>query len=130
VSEDRATALGLADRLRRIAARLGWGLADQSLSSLTNFALGVFVARSLSPREFGAFGIAFGVYTTGLAITSAVTSEPLMVRYSVVTAKDWLSGVRAAAGTAFSMGVVGGLICVASAHGVGGAGGRRARTRR
>jgi O-antigen/teichoic acid export membrane protein len=121
VSEGRAIALALANRLRRIAARLGWGLADQSLSSLTNFSLGVFVARSLAPREFGAFGIAYGVYTTGLAITRAVTSEPLMVRYSVVTAKDWLNGVRAAAGTAFSMGVVGGLVCVASgqiAHGV------------
>ena len=32
---------------RATAGRLSWGLADQAVSSLTNFAVGIVVARSL-----------------------------------------------------------------------------------
>ncbi|MDP9234622.1 MAG: hypothetical protein M3P01_08735, partial [Actinomycetota bacterium] len=101
-----------AGRVLRITSRLGWGLADQGLSSLTNFALGIVVARSLIPREFGAFSIAFGVYTTGLGLTRALTSEPLMVRFSAVSRDDWRPGVRAATGTAVLVGAVAGAACV------------------
>ena len=38
--------------------RAGWGVADQALSSLTNFAVGLFVARELGPAGFGAFSLA------------------------------------------------------------------------
>ncbi len=92
--------------------RLGWGLADQGLSSLTNFALGIVVARSLSPREFGAFSIAFGVYTIGLGLTRALTSEPLMVRFSAASRDDWRVGVRPATGTAVVIGAVAGVACI------------------
>ncbi|MDP9234961.1 MAG: hypothetical protein M3P01_10500 [Actinomycetota bacterium] len=99
-------------RVMRVASRLGWGLADQGISSLTNFALGIVVARSLSPREFGAFSIAFGVYTTGLGLTRALTSEPLMVRFSAVSRDDWRVGARAATGTAVLIGAAAGLACL------------------
>ena len=52
--------------------RLGWGLADQSLSSLTNFALAVLVARQVSTAGLGAFGLAFTTYTITLGATRAL----------------------------------------------------------
>jgi O-antigen/teichoic acid export membrane protein len=90
-------------------SRVGWGLADQGLSSITNFVLGIVVARSLPPSEFGAFSIAFGVYTIGLGIVRAVTSEPLMVRFSGASAVEWREGARAATGTAIWVGMLAGV---------------------
>jgi O-antigen/teichoic acid export membrane protein len=96
----------------KMATRLGWGLLDQGLSSLTNFALGVIIARNVSPRDFGAFAIAFGVYTAGLGLTRAISSEPLMVRYSVADEERWRMGARTATGTALWIGIVLGLACL------------------
>lgn len=104
--------------LRRIGSaisRVGWGVADQGLSSLTNFTLGVAVARSLDPSEFGAFSIAFGVYTLGLGIARALSSEPLMVRYSGVPSTEWHDGARAATGTAICVGALTGIACLGTA---------------
>lgn len=102
-----------------ITTRFGWGLADQSLSSITNFALGVAVARSVGPREFGAFGVAFGVYTAGLGLARAVTSEPLMVRFSAASADRWNDGVRAAVGCTLALGALLGVACIASGLALG-----------
>ena len=95
----------------KVSSRFGWGLADQGLSSITNFALGVVVARTVSARDFGAFGIAFGVYTAGLGLMRAMSSEPLMVRFSAVMDERWRVGARAATGTALAVGFVAGLAC-------------------
>ena len=51
--------------------RAGWGVADQALSSLTNFGLAVVLARGLTAEGFGAASITFAhngtmqAYTTG-----------------------------------------------------------------
>lgn len=60
----------------------GWGIADQALSSASNFILGIAAARSLPRAGFGAFGIAYATYTLALVITRAFSSEPLTVRFS------------------------------------------------
>lgn len=65
-----------------MARRTGWGLGDQALSSLTNFALSVAVARVVTADAFGAFGLAITVYTLCIGLVRALTSEPLLVRYS------------------------------------------------
>ena len=41
-----------------MALRLSWGLGDQAVSSLTNFAVGVFVAHGLGVGAFGIFSLA------------------------------------------------------------------------
>ena len=80
--------------------RLGWGLADQALSSLTNFALAVLVARTVGTAELGAFGLAFTTYTITLGATRALCSEPLTVRYSATGEAEWREGASAATGIA------------------------------
>jgi len=93
---------------------LGWGLADQGLSSVTNFALGVLVARSLAPPEFGAFAIAFSVYTIALGVARALTGEPMVVRFSAASSEDSKIAAGAVTGTSILVGIVAGLVCIAS----------------
>jgi O-antigen/teichoic acid export membrane protein len=95
--------------------RLGWGLADQALSSLTNFALAVLVARAVSTSALGAFGLAFTTYTITLGATRALCQEPLTVRYSALSEREWRSGAAAATGVALVLGLLAGVVCVAAA---------------
>ena len=94
--------------------RLGWGLADQSLSSLTNFALAVLVARTVSTSALGAFGLAFTTYTITLGATRALCSEPLTVRHSATGEREWRVGAADATGAALVLGACSGLCCIAS----------------
>jgi O-antigen/teichoic acid export membrane protein len=104
-----------------VAGRLGWGLGDQLLSSVTNFLLGLLVARAVTPSELGAFSIAFAVFTLSLGAVRALCGEPLVVRYSSVPSDHWRGGVKVAAGTAMTAGVVVGVGCVVAHVIVGGA---------
>src|SRR5262245_53463222 len=75
------------------ASWLAWGLADQALSSLTNFALGVLAARSLPAEAFGAFSVSFTGYLLASAIGRGLVSQPLTVRYSRASPSEWRRGV-------------------------------------
>jgi O-antigen/teichoic acid export membrane protein len=94
------------------ARRLGWGLADQALSSLTNFALAILVARTVSTSALGAFGLAFTTYTITLGATRALCSEPLTVRHSATGEREWREGASAATGVALVLGAIAGVLCV------------------
>ncbi len=91
--------------------RAGWGMADQGFSSLTNFALGVLVARSVSPQAFGAFALVFTIYTLLLGFCRALATEPLLVRFTAAPDR-WPSGVSSAAGMAALIGVFAGSGCL------------------
>jgi O-antigen/teichoic acid export membrane protein len=91
-----------------------WGLLDQVLSSLTNFALTFTAARSLDPHAFGGFWLAFAAYLLALGFSRSVGSEPLVVRFSGAREEEWRAGVRQAAGTAFTVGTVAGAVAVAA----------------
>ena len=92
------------------AGRLGWGLADQGLSSITNMALSVFVARSVTIGAFGIFALAFATYTLMLGFARAVCADPMMVRYSRVALPAWKSAASEATGVALVIGALGGLL--------------------
>lgn len=93
--------------------RLGWGVADQALSSATNFALGLMVARSLSASAFGAFGIVFSTYMIALAVSRAVCSEPLLVRFHTVEVDRWKAAVSSSLGATLLLGSACGTVTVA-----------------
>ena len=100
--------------------RLGWGLADQALSSLTNFALAILVARTVSTSALGAFGLAFTTYTITLGATRALCSEPLTVRYSATGEREWREGASAATGVALVLGAIAGVLCIGASFLFGG----------
>jgi O-antigen/teichoic acid export membrane protein len=96
----------------RFGRRAGWGILDQTASSLTNFALGVVVARQTTTEAFGAFAIAFVTYLLFLNVGRAVVANPLLIRYSNVPQERWFVGAGRGVVSALVVGLVGGGLCI------------------
>jgi O-antigen/teichoic acid export membrane protein len=90
------------------------------LSSATNFLLGVLVAGTVDAAAFGAFGLAYAIYTLALGAARALALEPLTVRFSAVSVDQWRSGVADAAGTSIVFGTVIGVVSLGVATVAGG----------
>jgi O-Antigen ligase len=97
---------------RHLTGRLGWGVADQAMSSLTNFGVSIYVARTLGTVEFGAFSLAFATYLIVLAASRGLATDALAVRYSGVELGQWRRAVASASGTAATVGLIAGAGCV------------------
>jgi O-antigen/teichoic acid export membrane protein len=106
--------------LVRGLSRAGWGLADQALSSLTNFALGIFVARTVGVEEFGAFSLVFAVYLLLMSVCRAFPMEPLQIRYSGQPDETIRSASRRAVGSVFAIGVAASIALLPIAFAFGG----------
>ncbi|XAS65016.1 hypothetical protein VUN84_04920 [Micrococcaceae bacterium Sec5.8] len=85
--------------------RVGWGLGDQALSSMTNFAVGILVARSVSVSDFGAYALAFSAYCFILGISRALATEPFAVRFVIGEPEDLHRARAAVTGVALLTGV-------------------------
>src|ERR1700744_5184888 len=96
----------------RASRRLRWGVADQGMSSLTNFLLSAFVARSLGSAEFGAFSLAYVTYGLGINASRGLAVEPLLIRFSGTGLPEWRRACSAGAGTALVVGLAGGVLGV------------------
>ncbi|MFC5996711.1 hypothetical protein ACFQE5_21110 [Pseudonocardia hispaniensis] len=95
-------------------------MADQAVSSLTNFAVGIVVARSLGLAEFGAFSLAWVTYGVVLNLSRGLATDPLVVRFSAVAAGRWRAAVSRSSGTALVLGLVTGVGCAGIGLVVGG----------
>lgn len=105
---------------RASAGRLSWGLADQAVSSLTNFAVGIVVARSLGVTAFGVFTLAWVTYGVVLNISRGLATDPLVVRFSGVSPASWRTAAARASGTALVVGVAAGAVSLLAGLAVGG----------
>lgn len=56
-----------------------WGIADAALLSITNLAVGLVLARELTPGAFGLFVIAFAVILAGGSIQISLVTDPLLI---------------------------------------------------
>jgi len=105
---------------RNAARRLGWGVVDQGVSSLTNFAVTLYVARTLGATQFGAFSLAYVTYSFVLNASRGLSTDPLMVRFSGSNMYAWRRAVGRCTGTALIVGLtgaVGVLVTAAFLHG-------------
>ena len=102
-----------APRSLGLVRRLGWGVADQGMSSFGNLALGLIVARSLGPHGFGAFSLAYVTFGFVLAASRGPSTDPLLVRFSGADQARWRGATKAATATALCFGVAAGIGCVA-----------------
>jgi O-antigen/teichoic acid export membrane protein len=93
----------------RTGARVSWGVSDQALSSLTNFLLGIVVARSASATAFGAFGLGYSIFIFAVGVSRSLTSDPLLVRHSGADLEPWRSATSAATGLGLVLGLIGGV---------------------
>jgi O-antigen/teichoic acid export membrane protein len=94
--------------VRASARRLSWGLADQAVSSMTNFIVGIHVARSLGATAFGIFSLAWVTYGVVLNVSRGLATDPLVVRFSSVPTASWRAAVSQTSGTALLVGLVAG----------------------
>ncbi|WP_420803289.1 hypothetical protein [Streptomyces spiramyceticus] len=105
---------------RAIVGRLSWGLADQAASSMTNFAVGIYVARSLGLAAFGVFSLAWVTYGVVLSVSRGVATDPLVVRFSGVSDASWRGAVARSSGSALGVGAAIGAVCLVVGLAVGG----------
>ena len=98
-----------------VVRRLGWGVVDQVVSSLTNFAVSIYVVHRLGATQFGAFSLAYVTYGFALNASRGLSTDPLMVRFSGAKIRTWRNAVRNCTGTALLVGLVCGLFSLATA---------------
>jgi O-antigen/teichoic acid export membrane protein len=89
-----------------MARRFSWGLGDQAVSSLTNSAISIYIARELGATKFGAFSLAYVTYSFVLNASRGLATDPLVVRFSATDVKVWRRAVACSSGTALGVGLV------------------------
>lgn len=105
---------------RAMVGRLSWGLADQAASSVSNFVVGIYVARSLGVTAFGVFSLAWVTYGVVLNVSRGLATDPLVVRFSGVPGASWRGAVSRSTGTALVVGAALGAVCLMAGIGLGG----------
>ena len=97
---------------RRVGQRLSWGVADQAVSSLTNFAVSIYVARVLGATQLGAFSLAYVTYGFMLNASRGLATDPLLVRFSGAELPVWRKAVANCTGTAALVGLASGVCAI------------------
>lgn len=90
---------------RQAVRRLSWGVADQAASSITNFAVSIYVARTLGAVQYGAFSLAYVTYAFALNVSRGLATDPLLVRFSGTELPTWRRAVADCTGTAAVVGL-------------------------
>ncbi|MFD0275263.1 hypothetical protein ACFVHB_15355 [Kitasatospora sp. NPDC127111] len=119
-AEAEAAAPARSSAKRALVGRLSWGLADQAASSMSNFVVGVYVARSLGVTAFGVFSLAWVTYGVVLNVSRGLATDPLVVRFSGVPEASWRGAVARSTGTALGVGAVIGAVSLAAGLALGG----------
>lgn len=87
---------------------------------MTNFAVGIYVARSLGVTAFGVFGLAWVTYGVVLGVSRGLATDPLVVRFSGVPDASWRGAAARSSGTALAVGAAVGAACLATGLALGG----------
>jgi O-antigen/teichoic acid export membrane protein len=101
--------------IRQACQRLTWGVADQAMSSLSNFAVNIYIARTLGAVQYGAFALAYVTYGFALNASRGLATDPLLVRFSGTDIPTWRRAVTKCTGTAATVGLTAGAIILAVA---------------
>ncbi len=102
--------------VRQLARRAGWGVLDQGLSSFGNLAMSVLVARAVDAHGFGAFTVAFSVYSFAVLLSRSLVSQPLAIRFAEAEPAAYRSAMGLATGTALALGgAIGAVVAVVGA---------------
>ena len=100
--------------LRQPSRRLSWGVADQAMSSVSNLAVNLYIARTLGAAQYGAFALAYVTYGFAVNASRGLGTDPLLVRFSGTDRPTWQRAAASCTGTAVVVGTVIGA-CVVTA---------------
>lgn len=93
------------------SAHARWGVADQLISSATNFLIMGVAAKWGTTSEFATFGVAFTMYILVLWIARSLVGEPFVVRFTTAAESEQRRAGTQALSAAFVTGsVFGGLM--------------------
>ena len=106
--------------VRQAGSRLSWGVADQGMSSLTNFAVSIYIARTLGAVQFGAFSLSYVTYGFALQASRGLTTDPLLVRFSGTDLPTWRRAVATCTGASALTGLATGACVLIAAALMGG----------
>ncbi len=106
--------------LGRLAGRVGWTVVDQGLSAASNVLLAVLVARAVDAPAFGAFSVAFLIYSIVVAVNRALVGQPLQITFAAEGPRQFRSAVRSALGATVLVGIATGLLAALAGLGIGG----------
>ncbi|WP_175084559.1 hypothetical protein [Candidatus Frankia nodulisporulans] len=101
-------------------SRAIWTLVDQVLSSGTNAGMSFVIAHSVSPSEFGAFAIAFAIFSLMIGFSKAAGTSPLGIRFAGASPAVFRGAAAAGTGTAFAVGLFSGVVTLFAGLSVGG----------
>ena len=90
------------------------------MSSLTNFLLSIYVARTLGAAQFGAFSLAYVTYGFAINASRGLSIEPLLIRFSGTNLPIWRRAAAGSTGTALLVGLVTGACALVAGPLVGG----------
>lgn len=107
-------------RVGAISRRAGWNVVDQILSALSNVLLSLLVARTVDAHAFGAFSIAFLVFSLVLAVNRAAVGQPLQITFAAAAPAEFRNAARLALGAATMGGTATGLVAVVTGVLLGG----------
>src|SRR4051794_36362846 len=97
----------------RLLRRASWNLVDQALSALTNAVLAVVIARTVgSTSAFGAFGVAFLIFSFLIGIERALVGQVLGIRHSSESPEGMRDIASRALGTVAALGLGAGAVLV------------------
>lgn len=92
---------------------------------MTNFAVSIYVVRTLGAAQFGAFSLAYVTYSFALTASRGLATDPLLVRFSATDHVTWRRAVANCTGTATTVGLATAacvLVAAAAIHGTARAG--------
>jgi glycosyltransferase involved in cell wall biosynthesis/O-antigen/teichoic acid export membrane protein len=96
--------------VRQLLTRATWNLTDQAVSSASNFALSILIARSVDRYQFGAFAVSFALFSFLIGVVRAIGRYPLIIRFGDAPPAEFRRAVRAATGTVCAFGLLAGLL--------------------
>jgi O-antigen/teichoic acid export membrane protein len=100
-----------AERSAGNGRRALWTFADQALSSLTNAALTVVVARAVGAEAFGAFALALLTFSFVIGLGRAMIGDPYVIRFSDADPAARHTATRQSSGAAVVFGLLAGMLC-------------------
>jgi O-antigen/teichoic acid export membrane protein len=95
--------------------RMLWTFADQGLSSLTNAALAIVVARTVSSSDFGAFSLALVTFAFVIGLGRGMIGDPFVIRFTDAASASRRRATAQATGAAIVFGLLTGTLCALAA---------------
>jgi hypothetical protein len=93
---------------------------DQVISSASNFALSILIARSVDSHTFGAFATSFTLFSFLIGIARAIGRYPLIIGFGGGSKEEYRRATQSATGAICSFGFAAGIVTALIGHLLGG----------